>query len=126
MERLGRHGIPFVSGFDLSPLNGVIVRPVSDVLARVRSLNREELRDTKALLQLCADARCCQRSHRPSPDNSMTLPQSCRRPDSQTLPSIAIHQTRSVSFEIKVCSMLRSLTETVILLVGALICNVLS
>lgn len=36
------------------PLDGVIVHPVSDVLARVRSLNREDLRDAEALLQLCA------------------------------------------------------------------------
>jgi hypothetical protein len=35
----------------------VIVHPVSDVLARVRSLNREDLRDAEALLQLCADDR---------------------------------------------------------------------
>ena len=40
-----------------NPLNGVIVHPVSDVLARVRSLNREDLRDAEALLQLCADDR---------------------------------------------------------------------
>jgi hypothetical protein len=40
-----------------NPLNGVIVHPVSDVLARVRSLNREDLRDAEALLQLCADER---------------------------------------------------------------------
>ena len=37
-----------------NPLNGVIVHPVSDVLARVRSLNREDLRDAEVLLQLCA------------------------------------------------------------------------
>jgi hypothetical protein len=39
------------------PLDGVSVHPVSDVLARVRSLNREDLRDAEALLQLCADDR---------------------------------------------------------------------
>jgi MoxR domain in the MoxR-vWA-beta-propeller ternary systems len=39
------------------PLDGVIVHQVSDVLARVRSLNREDLRDTEALLRLCADDR---------------------------------------------------------------------
>jgi hypothetical protein len=39
------------------PLDGVIVHPVSDVLARVRSLNRDDLRDAEALLQLCADDR---------------------------------------------------------------------
>jgi hypothetical protein len=39
------------------PLNGVIVHPVSDVLARVRSHNREDLRDAEALLRLCADDR---------------------------------------------------------------------
>ena len=39
------------------PLDGVIVHQVSDVLARVRSLNREDLRDAEALLQLCADDR---------------------------------------------------------------------
>lgn len=37
-----------------NPLNGVIVHQVSDVLARVRALNREDLRDAEALLQLCA------------------------------------------------------------------------
>jgi hypothetical protein len=42
---------------DGHPLDGVIVHPVSDVLARVRSLNREDLRDAEALLQLCADDR---------------------------------------------------------------------
>jgi len=40
-----------------NPLNGVIVHPVSDVFARVRSLNREDLRDAEALLQLCAEDR---------------------------------------------------------------------
>jgi hypothetical protein len=40
-----------------NPLNGVIVHQVSDVLARVRSLNREDLRDAEALLQLCAGDR---------------------------------------------------------------------
>jgi hypothetical protein len=35
----------------------VSVHPVSDVLARVRSLNREDLRDAEALLPLCADDR---------------------------------------------------------------------
>jgi hypothetical protein len=39
------------------PLDGVIVYQVSDVLARVRSLNREDLRDAEALLRLCADER---------------------------------------------------------------------
>jgi hypothetical protein len=39
------------------PLDGVIVHQVSDVLARVRSLNREDLRDAEALLRLCADDR---------------------------------------------------------------------
>jgi hypothetical protein len=39
------------------PLDGVIIHPVSDVLARVRSLNREDLRDAESLLQLCADHR---------------------------------------------------------------------
>jgi hypothetical protein len=39
------------------PLTGVIVHPVGDVLARVRSLNREDLRDAEALLRLCADER---------------------------------------------------------------------
>jgi len=37
-----------------NPLNGAIVHQVSDVLARVRSLNRDDLRDAEALLQLCA------------------------------------------------------------------------
>jgi len=39
------------------PLDGVIVHQVSDALARVRSLNREDLRDAEALLRLCADDR---------------------------------------------------------------------
>jgi hypothetical protein len=39
------------------PLDGVIVHQVSDVLARVRSLNRDDLRDAEALLRLCADDR---------------------------------------------------------------------
>jgi hypothetical protein len=52
---------------DGHPLDGVIVHPVSDVLARVRSLNREDLRDTESLLQLCADHHLVLSSYRTRP-----------------------------------------------------------
>ncbi len=39
------------------PLRGVVVHAVGDVLARVRSLNREDLRPVEALLRLCAEDR---------------------------------------------------------------------
>jgi len=39
------------------PLDGVIIHDAADVLARVRSLNREDLRDVEALLRLCLDER---------------------------------------------------------------------
>ncbi|MEJ7597431.1 MAG: hypothetical protein WKG01_05935 [Kofleriaceae bacterium] len=55
---------PFQLGDD-HPLNGVIVHQVSDVLARVRSLNREDLRAAEALLRLCAEDRFVLSARRP-------------------------------------------------------------
>jgi hypothetical protein len=42
---------------DDHPLRGVVVHGIGDVLARVRSLNREDLREVEALLRLCAEQR---------------------------------------------------------------------
>lgn len=42
---------------DDHPLRGVVVHAVGDVMARVRSLNREDVRETEELLRLCAEDR---------------------------------------------------------------------
>jgi hypothetical protein len=42
---------------DDHPLRGVVVHGVGDVLARVRSLNREDLREVEGLLRLCQEQR---------------------------------------------------------------------